>query len=60
MTRIVALYPRWWRDRYGDDMAALLEFAPARPHDRVDPARGAGGRDGGHGGHRGGPRAGGA
>jgi hypothetical protein len=41
MTRLLALYPRWWRDRYGDEMRALLELAPPRPSDRVDLARGA-------------------
>jgi len=41
MTRILTLYPRWWRDRYGDEMRALLELAPARPRDRLDLARGA-------------------
>ena len=41
MNRLVGLYPRWWRDRYGDEMRALLELAPARRGDRVDLARGA-------------------
>jgi hypothetical protein len=41
MTRLLGLYPRWWRDRYGDEMRALLELAPPSPHDKVDLARGA-------------------
>jgi hypothetical protein len=41
MTRLLALYPRWWRDRYGDEMRALLEHAPRRRRDRLDLARGA-------------------
>lgn len=41
MTRLIALYPRWWRNRYGDEMRALLESAPNRPRDPVDLARGA-------------------
>ena len=41
MKRLVALYPRWWRRRYGDEMRALLELAPRGPGDRVDLLRGA-------------------
>ena len=41
MTQLLALYPGWWRRRYGVEMRALLELAPARPRDRVDLARGA-------------------
>jgi len=41
MTRLVALYPGWWRHRYGDEMRALLELAPVRPRDRLDLVRGA-------------------
>lgn len=41
MTRLLALYPRWWRDRYDDEMRALLELAPVRPRDRLDLVRGA-------------------
>ena len=41
MTRLLAFYPRWWRDRYGDEMRALLELAPPSRHDRLDLARGA-------------------
>ena len=37
----VTLYPRWWRDRYADEMAALLDAAPHRRRDTVDLARGA-------------------
>jgi hypothetical protein len=41
MTRLIALYPRWWRDRYGDEMRALLELAPPNSRDRWDLVRGA-------------------
>lgn len=41
MTGVLRLYPRWWRRRYGDEMRALLELAPARRGDRRDLARGA-------------------
>jgi hypothetical protein len=41
MTRLLVLYPGWWRQRYGVEMRALLELAPAGPRDRVDLARGA-------------------
>lgn len=34
-------YPRWWRVRYGDEMAVLLEDHPPTRRDRVDLARGA-------------------
>ena len=39
--RILRLYPRWWRDRYGDEMTALLEARRLRRRDRVDLVRGA-------------------
>ena len=38
---LVGLYPRAWRERYGDEMEALLEAAPLRRRDRVDLVRGA-------------------
>jgi hypothetical protein len=38
---LLALYPRWWRERYADEMQALLELAPIRPRDRLDLIRGA-------------------
>ena len=41
MTGVLRLYPRWWRRRYGDEMRALLEVAPARRGDRRDLVRGA-------------------
>lgn len=41
MTGIMRFYPRWWRRRYGDEMRAMLELAPARRGDRRDLARGA-------------------
>jgi hypothetical protein len=41
VTGVLRLYPRWWRRRYGDEMRALLDVAPARRGDRRDLARGA-------------------
>ena len=41
MTGVLRLYPRWWRRRYGDEMRALLDVAPARRGDRRDLVRGA-------------------
>ena len=41
MTRLVALYPRGWRDRYEDEFLALLEERPPDPLDRIDIVRGA-------------------
>jgi hypothetical protein len=38
---LVGLYPRAWRDRYGDEMAALIEVRMLRRRDRVDLVRGA-------------------
>lgn len=38
---LVGLYPPAWQDRYGDEMAALIEAAPLRRRDRVDLVRGA-------------------
>ncbi len=41
MTGVLRIYPRWWRRRYGDEMQALLEVAPARRGNRRDLIRGA-------------------
>lgn len=41
VTRIVGLYPRAWRVRYGDELDALLEVGPLRLRDRLDLLRGA-------------------
>jgi hypothetical protein len=41
VTGALRLYPRWWRRRYGDEMAALLEKATPRRGDRRDLLRGA-------------------
>lgn len=41
MTGVLRFYPRWWRRRYGDEMRAMLELAPARRGDRRDLVRGA-------------------
>ncbi|HEY3738771.1 MAG TPA: hypothetical protein VGL53_02955 [Bryobacteraceae bacterium] len=38
---IVHLYPRTWRDRYGEEFSALLDDAPARWRDLPDLTRGA-------------------
>jgi hypothetical protein len=38
---LLVLYPGWWRDRYGDEMRALLDEVPPRPRDGLDLARGA-------------------
>lgn len=38
---LVGLYPRAWRDRYGDEMEALIEAAKLRRRDRIDLVRGA-------------------
>jgi hypothetical protein len=38
---LLRLYPRWWRDRYGEEMAALLDARPPRMRARVDLVRGA-------------------
>jgi hypothetical protein len=39
--RLVRLYPRAWRDRYGEEFLALLEERPASVGDVFDVARGA-------------------
>lgn len=41
MSAILRLYPRDWRERYGDELAALLEEHPASPLDQLDLIRGA-------------------
>jgi len=41
VTRLVALYPRTWRDRYEDEFLALLSERPPDPLDRIDIVRGA-------------------
>lgn len=41
MTRLIALYPRDWRDRYGDEFLALLADRPPDPIERLDIIRGA-------------------
>ena len=41
MTRLMALYPQAWRDRYEDEFLALLAERPPDPLDRVDIVRGA-------------------
>ena len=41
MTALLRLYPRAWRERYGDELAALLEEQPATLLDRLDLIRGA-------------------
>jgi hypothetical protein len=38
---LLRLYPRAWRDRYGDELLALLEDRPATPLDLLDLIRGA-------------------
>lgn len=38
---LIGLYPGAWRDRYGDEMTALIEARPLRARDRVDLVRGA-------------------
>ena len=36
MSPLIRLYPRSWRDRYGDELAALLEDRPPGPSDALD------------------------
>lgn len=38
---ILRAYPRWWRDRYGDEVADLLEQRPLDASARIDLLRGA-------------------
>jgi hypothetical protein len=40
-SRLVDLYPRAWRDRYGAELLALLEERPPSARDRLDVLRGA-------------------
>ena len=40
-TGLLRLYPAWWRERYGDEMAALLEARPPDARARLDLVRGA-------------------
>lgn len=41
MSRLIRLYPKAWRDRYGDEMGDLLAARPATTRDRIDLLRGA-------------------
>jgi hypothetical protein len=41
MSGLLHLYPRAWRERYGDELAALLEARPPSPLDQFDLIRGA-------------------
>lgn len=41
MSAILRLYPRAWRERYGDELSALLEDHPASLLDQLDLIRGA-------------------
>lgn len=41
MTRLIALYPRAWRDRYEHEFLALLEDRTPQARDRLDIVRGA-------------------
>jgi hypothetical protein len=41
MSRLLRLYPRAWRGRYGAELASILEARPATFMDRVDLIRGA-------------------
>ena len=41
MSRLLALYPRAWRARYGDEFADLLESRPPSVRDRLDIVLGA-------------------
>ena len=41
MSAVLRLYPRAWRERYGDELAALLAEHPASPGDQIDLIRGA-------------------
>ena len=40
-TGLLRLYPSWWRERYGDEMASLLETRPPDARARLDLVRGA-------------------
>lgn len=41
MSRLLALYPAWWRRRYGPEISSVLESSPPGWRDQVDLARGA-------------------
>ena len=41
MNPLLRLYPREWRERYGDELAAILEERPAGPSLVLDVIRGA-------------------
>ena len=41
MTRLIALYPRTWRDRYETEFRALMAERPPDPLDSIDVVRGA-------------------
>ncbi len=41
MSRLIRLYPRAWRDRYGDEVAHLIHERPPTLADRIDLVRGA-------------------
>jgi hypothetical protein len=41
MTRLIALYPRTWRDRYEHEFVALMAERPPDPRDQLDIVRGA-------------------
>ena len=41
MSRLLALYPRPWRNRYGEELAELLSDRPATWRDRIDVVKGA-------------------
>jgi hypothetical protein len=41
MSALLRLYPRAWRERYGDELLALLEARPPSLGDRLDVIRGA-------------------
>ena len=41
MNRLLALYPKTWRARYGDEFIALLEERPPKLRERFDIVRGA-------------------
>lgn len=40
-SRLLRLYPAWWRERYGTEMSALLEARPPDARARIDLVRGA-------------------
>ena len=41
MSRLLDLYPRAWRERYGDELAELIELRPLTVGGRFDMLRGA-------------------